>query len=85
MDVALSDTESHRGEHWRGNAEGSEIEQKIATFFDDDTVSEQVVKYAFSSQVIRGWEDAFQGRFSIRWHPLAHQRTRNGFQDFSKY
>ena len=59
MDVILFDIESHQGEHWRGNKEGSEIEQKIGTFFDNDTVSEQV-KDAFSSQVILGWKDAFQ-------------------------
>ena len=66
MDVITSDAEPHRGGNCSGNAEGSGIEQKIATFFDDDTVSEQV-KDAFSSQVLLGWEDAFQGRFSIRW------------------
>ena len=61
MDVVLSNTESHQGK----TGEGSEIEQKVVTFFDDDTVSEQV-KDAFSSQVLLGWEDAFQGRFLIR-------------------
>ena len=60
MDVVLSDTESHWGENWRGNNEGSKIEQKVTTFFDDDTVSEQV-KDALSSQVLLGWRDAFQG------------------------
>ena len=66
MGVLLSDTESHRGENWRGNEEGSEIERRIATFFYDDTVSAQF-KDAFSSQILLGLEDAFQGRFSIRW------------------
>ena len=32
MDVVPSDTESHRGDNWRGNEEGSKIEQKVATF-----------------------------------------------------
>ena len=54
--------ESHRGENWRGSEEGSKIERRIATFLDDDTVSAQV-KDDFSSQVLLGWEDAFQGRF----------------------
>ena len=58
MNVILPDTESHRGEHWRDNAERSEIKRKVTTFFDDDT-SEQEVKDAFSSQVILGREDAF--------------------------
>ena len=66
MDMIKSDAESHQGENWRSNTEGSEIEQKVATFVDDDTVSEQV-KDAFSSQVLLGWEGTFQGRFSIRW------------------
>ena len=70
MDVVLSNTESHQGEHWRGNEEGPGIEQKIATFFGDDKVSEQV-KDAFSSQVLLGWEDTFQGRFWIRWAPIS--------------
>ena len=60
IEVVVSDTKSHRGEHWRGNTEGSEIERKVATFFDDDTISEQV-KDMFSSQVLLGWEDTFQG------------------------
>ena len=64
------DTESHRGETWRGNDEGSEIERRIATFLDNDTVSAQV-KEAFSSQVLLGWEDAFQGRFSIKWSDIS--------------
>ena len=51
MGVVLSDTESHRGENLGGNEEGSEIERRIATFLDDDTVSAQV-KDAFSSQVL---------------------------------
>ena len=34
IEVALSDTESHRGENWRGNSGGTEIEQKVATFLD---------------------------------------------------
>ena len=70
MDVVLSDTESHRGENWRGREEGSEIERRIATFLDDDTVSAQV-KDAFFFQVLLGWEDAFQGRFSIRWSAIS--------------
>ena len=43
--------QSHRGENWRGIEGGSEIEQKVATFFDDDTVSERV-KDVFSSVAI---------------------------------
>ena len=39
MDVITSDAESHQGDNWRGNAEGSEIERKVATSFEDDTVS----------------------------------------------
>ena len=35
IDVVLSNTESHQGEDWRGNADGSQIEQKVATFFDE--------------------------------------------------
>ena len=81
--MVLSDTESHRGEHWRGNAEGSEIEQNIATFFDDDTVSEQV-KDAFSSQVILGWEDAFQGRFSIKWAFISNPENKKWIPGFLK-
>ena len=43
IEVAFSNTEeSHRGENWRGNPEGTEIEQQMATFLDDDTVNEQV-------------------------------------------
>ena len=68
--MVLSDTESYQGGNWRGNEEGSKIEQKVATFFDDDTVSEQV-QDAFSSQVLLGWEDAFQGRFPIRWTSIS--------------
>ena len=56
--------------NWRGNEEGSEIKRKVAIFFDDDIVSEQV-KDAFSSRVLLGWEDAFQGRFSIRWASIS--------------
>ena len=59
--MITSDADSHQGENWRGNEEGSKIERKVATFLQDDTVSEQV-KDAFSSQVLLGWEDAFQGR-----------------------
>ena len=40
---------------------------KVATFINDNKISEQVVvKAAFSSQVLFGREAAFQGRFSIR-------------------
>ena len=70
IEMVLSDTESHQGENWRGNKEGSEIERRIATFLDNDTVSAQV-KDAFSTQVLLGWEDAFQGRFSIRWSAIS--------------
>ena len=84
MDVVLSDTESHRGENWRGREEGSEIERRIATFLDNDTVSAQV-KDAFFFQVLLGWEDAFQGRFSIRWSAISTPGTRSGFQDSSRY
>ena len=124
----------------RGIEEGSEIEQKVATFFDDDTVSERV-KDVFSSvaiyllfhsfnategrhglsfgyllskfsKVVRfapykrtlgsvqfiiiikmrsppsyylNGETLFKEDFRLDGHPLAHQRTRNGSQDFSKY
>ena len=78
--MVLSDTESQRGENWRGNEEGSEIERQIATFFDDDTVSAQV-KDAVSSQVLLGWEDAFQGRFSIRWAAISTPENKKS----SKY
>ena len=70
IDMVLSDTESHWGENWRGNEEGPQIERKVATFFYDDTVSEQV-KDEFSSQVLLGWKDAFQGRFLIRWASIS--------------
>ena len=56
---SLQETDSHQRENWRGNPEGSDIQRKVATFFDDDTISEQV-KDAFSSQVLLGWEDARQ-------------------------
>ena len=59
--MVLSETESHREENWRGNSKGSETERIVATLFDDNTISDQV-KDAFSSQVLLGWEDAFQGR-----------------------
>ena len=52
MDVVLSDTESHRGENWRGNEEGSEIERQVATFFDDDTVSEQAPRYSLDGKTL---------------------------------
>ena len=48
MDVVLSNVESLQGENWRGNTDGSKIDRKVATFFDDNTVSAQV-KEAFSS------------------------------------
>ena len=70
MGVVLSDTESHQGDSWRGNTEGSEIERKVATFFVGDTVSAQV-KDAFFSQLLLGWEVAFQGRYSIRWESIS--------------
>ena len=69
IEIVVSDIDSHRGERWRGNHEGSDVEQRVATFLDDDTVSEQI-KEAFSSQVLLGWEDAFQGRFSIKWSAI---------------
>ena len=70
IETVLSDIESHQGETWRGKKEGSEVERRVATFFDDDTVSAQV-KEAFSSQVLLGWEDAFQGRFSVKWSAIS--------------
>ena len=60
IEVALSDTESNQGKYWRGNSEGSEIEQKVATFLDDNTIGEQVVKEVSPSQVILGREDGFR-------------------------
>ena len=83
MDVVLSDTESHRGENWRGREEGSEIERRIATFLDDDTVSAQV-KDAFFFQVLLGWEDAFQGRFSIRWSAISTPEETKWISGFLK-
>ena len=80
----MSDTVTSR-ENWRGNLEESEIERKVATFFDDDTNSEQV-KDAFSSQVLLGWEDAFQGRFSIRWASISTTQNKKWTPgDLSKY
>ena len=61
---------SHQGENGGGNEEGAKKERQIATFLDDDTISAQV-KDAFSSQVILGWENDFQGRFSIRWTAIS--------------
>ena len=58
MDAILFDTESHQGDNWRGNKEGSEIERKVATFFDNNTVREKD-KNVFSSQVLLRWENAF--------------------------
>ena len=58
--MVLSDTESLQGGNWRGNEERSEIEFRIATFFEDDTVSAQV-KDKFTSQILLEREDAFQG------------------------
>ena len=39
IEMVQSDIESHRGETWRGNKEGSEVERQVATFFDNDTVN----------------------------------------------
>ena len=81
--MVLSNTESHWGEHWRGSIDGSNIEQKIATFSDNDTVSEQV-KDEFSSQVILGWEDAFQVRFSRRWASISTPDNKKWIPGFLK-
>ena len=81
--MVLSDTESHRGEHWKGNAEGSKIEQKIAISFEDDTVSEQV-ENAFSYRVLLGWKDVFQGRFSIRWAAISTPENKKWIPGFLK-
>ena len=83
IEMVLSDTESHRGETWRGNEEGSEIKRHIATFLKDDTVSAQV-KEAFSSQVLLGWEDAFQGRFSIKWSDISTPENTKWIPGFLK-
>ena len=48
--------------NWRGNEEGSEIKRKVAIFFDDDIVSEQV-KDAFSSRVLLGGKTLFKEDF----------------------
>ena len=69
--------------NWRGNEEGSEIKRKVAIFFDDDIVSEQV-KDTFSSQVLLGWEDAFQGRFSIRWASISTPKNKKWIPGFLK-
>ena len=82
MELVLSNTESHLGGHQRGNAEESEIEQKITTFCDN-TVSEQV-KDAFSSHVILGWKDAFQGRFSIKWAFISTPKNKKWIPGFLK-
>ena len=39
IEIVLSDTDSHRGETWRGNVEGSDVEQRVASFLDGNTVS----------------------------------------------
>ena len=81
IEMVLSDTESHRGETRIGSKEGSKIEQQIATFFGNDTISAQV-KEAFSSQLLLGWEDAFQGKFSIKWSAIStpeHTKWIPGF------
>ena len=86
MGVILSDTESHWGENWRGNKEGSEIEQWIATNcykLDNDTVSAQV-KDVFSSRVLLGWEDASQGRISIRWPTISTPENTKWIPGFLK-
>ena len=41
-------------------------------------------KDMFPSQVLLGWVDTFQGRFSIRWAPISTPENKK-FQDFSKY
>ena len=75
--------QSHRGETWRGNEEESEIERQVATFFDNDTVSAQV-KDEFSSQVLLGWEDAFQGRIPIRWAFISTPENKKWIPGFLK-
>ena len=46
-------SESHREENGRGNPEGSEIEQKVVLFINNDTTYKHI-KEVFSSQVLLG-------------------------------
>ena len=82
--VVLSDTESLQGGNWRGNEERSEIELRIATFFEDDTVSAQV-KDKFTSQILLEREDAFQGWFLIRWAAISTPENIKWIPGFPKY
>ena len=72
---------SYQGKNLRGNPEGTEIGQRVTTFFNDNAISDQV-KAAFMPHILLRLEDTFQWRFSTKWSSIRTMDSKNWMPGF---
>ena len=65
-DLVLQNTDTHSGEQWDGDDDGTETENRIATLLLD-THTPEVYKRAFKQQTLLGWELLFTGKMATGW------------------
>ena len=66
IDLVLINGDTHSGEDWNGNSEGSITEMTISDLLDDKTIPHQY-KTAFPQQTKIGWEQLFMGKMACGW------------------
>ena len=66
IDLILINGDTHSGEDWNRNPEGSMIEMAVSDLLDDETIPQQY-KTAFQQQTKIGWEQLFMGKMACGW------------------
>ena len=66
IELTLIDGDTHSGEDWNGNINGSTMDRTIWELLYDDTIPQQY-KTVFQQQMKLGWEHLFMGKMASRW------------------
>ena len=74
IDLALLNGETHSGEDWNGNPEGSITEMTIPDLLNDE-MTPQHYKTAFQQQTKIGWEQLFMGKMASGWRQCWLDKT----------
>ena len=66
IELALLNGDTHNGEEWNGNPNGSMTKITISELLNGETIPQQY-KTAFQQQTKIGWEHLFMGKMASRW------------------